>query len=332
MERDSVVDVVIIGGGPIGLFAAFNCGMRGMSVKVIEASPELGGKVTRFYPEKYIYDIGGLPRISGEALVDNMISQAAKHEPEVITERIVERVKKSEDGLFRITTDKGETHYSKTVISCTGMGRYQPVLLDKENASEFEGEALHYMFNKPEKFYHKKVAIVSDHRIAVDWALALDGKAERVYVINSKSEFSNADAEGMEKLVASSAEVFYDSIISSVNGKNKQLNSVTLSPKGRSESKLNVDHLLVYLGIKFAGIPLDEWNIKSEKGRVVVNTAMESSLPGFYAAGDTAYYPHKSLLIANGYTEAITAVNGIARYLDSNAPSQLYSTVVYKNI
>lgn len=331
MKEEPVVDVIIIGGGPVGLFAAFNCGMRGLTVKVIEANPELGGKVARFYPEKYIYDIGGMPSISGEKLVENMIAQAARHQPEMITEQIVEGIEKTESGLFSITTNKEERHCSKTVISCAGMGRYEPVLLNNEYASRFEGNFLHYMFKQPEKFNQKKVAIYSDHRVATDWAFALKGKAEKIYVINNTDEFTNTSAEDMDKLAIASDEICYNATISSLNGKNDCLDSITIVKDNQLEKELDVDHLLVYLGIKFASVPLEEWGIKSEKSRVSVNTGMESSLPGFYAAGDAAIYPDKSLLIANGYTEAITAVNSAAQYLDSKAPSQLYSTVVYRN-
>lgn len=331
-KKETLVDVAIIGGGPAGLFTAFNCGMRGLSTKVLEASKDPGGKVARFYPEKYIYDVGGIPGISGEELVKNMVAQAAMHHQEIITGSLVEQVEKNPEGIFCLTTDKGDRHYSRTVIACSGMGRYDPVLLEIEGLNQFEGEFLHYMFNKPEKFTGKKVAILSSHRAGIDWAAALEGKADRVYLINESNKFAAAGEEDLDKLNELSAHLHCGNRITSFYEEKGQLKQITLTDEEGGMEEVEVDQLLVYQGIKFIPAPFKEWNIVSERSRIVVSDGMESNLEGFYAAGDAAYYPGKSLLIANGYTEAITAVNSAALYLDSNAPKQMYSTVVYRHL
>jgi len=142
-EDQKVYDVTIIGGGPVGLFTAFYGGMRQASVKIIESLPQLGGQLTALYPEKYIYDVAGFPKILAQELVENLKKQMSKFEPTICLEQAVENVEKLEDGSFKLTTDT-EVHYSKTIIITAGNGAFQPRRLELGNASKFEGINLHY--------------------------------------------------------------------------------------------------------------------------------------------------------------------------------------------
>ena len=178
-EENKVYDITIIGGGPAGLFTAFYSGMRQASVKLIESLPQLGGQLAALYPEKYIYDVAGFPKVRAQELVNNLKEQMAKFNPTIVLEQAVENLEKLEDGTFKLTTDKG-VHYSKTVIITAGNGAFQPRRLELENAKHYEKSNLHYFIDDLNKFAGKKVVICGGGDSAVDWALMLENIAEEV--------------------------------------------------------------------------------------------------------------------------------------------------------
>ena len=185
-EDQKVYDITIIGGGPTGLFTAFYGGMRKASVKIIESLPQLGGQLATLYPEKYIYDVAGFPKVKAQDLVNNLKEQMAKFETTICLEQAVEGVEKQADGMFKLTTDK-EVHFSKTIIITAGNGAFQPRRLELEHASKFEGKNLHYFVDNLEHFRGKKVVICGGGDSAVDWALMLEPIAEKVYLVDRKS-------------------------------------------------------------------------------------------------------------------------------------------------
>ena len=187
-EDQKVYDITIIGGGPTGLFTAFYGGMRKASVKIIESLPQLGGQLATLYPEKYIYDVAGFPKVKAQDLVNNLKEQMAKFETTICLEQAVEGVEKQADGMFKFTTDK-EVHYSRTIIITAGNGAFQPRRLELENASEFEGKNLHYFVDNLEHFRGKKVVICGGGDSAVDWALMLEPIAEKVYLVHRRDKF-----------------------------------------------------------------------------------------------------------------------------------------------
>jgi thioredoxin reductase (NADPH) len=170
--NEKVYDITIIGGGPVGLFTAFYGGMRQASVKIIESLPQLGGQLSALYPEKFIYDIAGFPKVRAQELVNNLKEQMAKFEQTVVLEQSVKQVEKQADGVFKLTTDK-EIHYSKTIIITAGNGAFQPRRIEIEDAKKYESNNLHYFIDDLNHFEGKKVVVFGGGDSAVDWALML---------------------------------------------------------------------------------------------------------------------------------------------------------------
>ncbi|KWX88882.1 ferredoxin-NADP reductase, partial [Paenibacillus riograndensis] len=171
-------DLLIIGGGPAGMFAAFYGGMRQASVTLIESMPQLGGQLAALYPEKYIYDVAGFPKVTGQELVDNLSRQMELFQSDIRLEEKVVSLKKQDERHFVITTDKAEYH-SKAVIITAGVGAFEPRRLELPEAARFEKANLHYFVSDLNAFKGKKVLISGGGDSAVDWALMLEPIAEQ---------------------------------------------------------------------------------------------------------------------------------------------------------
>lgn len=204
-EDTQVYDITIIGGGPTGLFTAFYGGMRKATVKIIESLPQLGGQLTALYPEKFIYDVAGFPKIRARELVDNLQEQIKLFEPTVCLDQSVEKLEKQEDGIFKLTTNQ-EIHYTKTVIITAGNGAFQPRKLELENARDYEGKNLHYFINDMNYFQNKKVVIFGGGDSAVDWALMLEPIAEKVTIVHRRDKF-RAHEHTVENMRNSNVEI-----------------------------------------------------------------------------------------------------------------------------
>ena len=186
--NEKVYDITVIGGGPVGMFTAFYCGMRQASVKIIESLPQLGGQLSALYPEKFIYDIAGFPKVRAQELINNLKEQMDKFEQTIALEQSVQTVEKLEDGTFKLTTDK-EIHYSKAIIITAGNGAFQPRRIEIEDAEKYEKENLHYFINDLNQFAGKKVVVFGGGDSAVDWALMLEPIAEQVTIVHRRDKF-----------------------------------------------------------------------------------------------------------------------------------------------
>ncbi|MCP3029370.1 NAD(P)/FAD-dependent oxidoreductase [Halobacillus sp. A5] len=319
-------DVTIIGGGTTGLYTAFYCGMRDMKTKVLEYQPEAGGKVSFFYPEKRIYDVGGFPGIRGEELVADVEKQAKSIQPSVVTGVKVTSIDKLEDGSFVLTTGTGDKHYSKTIIVASGLGTFdmERVMLP---GSEKYMTSIHYTIQRIQQYKGKKAAVISDSRVGVDWAMALENVASEVHLINHDADFKAVYEHDIDKLEASSVQVHREKTAVELDGDGEALTRLKLN----SNEWLEVDDLLVYQGLKIEKSLYEEWGLPTEKGRIPVGHDMSTNIEGIFAAGDAVFYPHKTMLIASGFSEAMTAVNSAKKTIDPKAKSQVYSTVIYKH-
>ncbi|OKL35220.1 NAD(P)/FAD-dependent oxidoreductase, partial [Domibacillus mangrovi] len=187
-EEREIHDITIIGGGPVGLFTAFYAGMRQASVKIIESLPQLGGQLSALYPEKYIYDIAGFPKVRAQELIDNLVEQMNQFEPTISLEQSVETIERMENGVFSITTNK-EIHYTKAIIITAGNGAFQPRKLKIEGEEKFESANIHYFVQNLQQFAGKRVVVFGGGDSAVDWALMIEPVAEEVTLVHRRDKF-----------------------------------------------------------------------------------------------------------------------------------------------
>ncbi|WP_027726226.1 NAD(P)/FAD-dependent oxidoreductase [Tuberibacillus calidus] len=330
MSEKELFDVTIIGGGPTGLFTAFYSGMRQMKTKIIESMPQLGGQLTALYPEKYIYDVAGFPRIKAWDLVENLIEQAKQFDPTIVLEESVETLEKQEDGTFILRTSDGSEHYTRTVIITAGVGAFQPRRLDLENEKMYEGKTLHYFVKDMNRFKGKKVVISGGGDSAVDWANMLEPIAEKVYIVHRRDKF-RAHERSVEQMLQSSVVVKTPFVITELHGDGDNIHEVVIqTPKGENTETIEVDEVIVNHGFISALGPIKDWGLEIEKNSIVVNTKMETNIEGVYAAGDVTTYPGKVKLIATGFGEGPTAVNNAKSYLDPKARTQpMHSTSMF---
>ncbi len=319
VQDTNVYDITVIGGGPVGIFTAFYSGMRHAKVKIIEAMPQLGGQLSALYPEKYIYDIAGFPKIRAQELIDSLKEQASQFEPTVVLEQTVEnvvKVDKDGESLFELTTNTG-VHYSKTIIITAGIGAFQPRRIDVEDAKQYEGKNLHYFVDDLNVFAGEKVLVNGGGDSAVDWALMLEEIAEKVTIVHRRDQF-RAHEHSVELLQNSEKiDVRTPYTIADVHGDGEKISQVTIGEvRGDKSEIIDVDSVIVNFGFISALGPIKDWGLEIEKNCIVVNSKMETNIPGIYAAGDIATYEGKMKLIAAGFGEAPTAVNSAKDYID----------------
>ncbi|QTH39954.1 NAD(P)/FAD-dependent oxidoreductase [Cohnella sp. LGH] len=316
-SNTSIVDVAIIGGGPAGLFAAFYGGMRRMSVSLIESMPQLGGQLAALYPEKYIYDVAGFPKVTAQGLVDNLKAQLELFKPNVCLEEKVAQLTKLEERLFEIVTDKG-VHHARAVIIAAGVGAFEPRKLELPEAAAFEKANLHYFVSDLEKFRGQKVLISGGGDSALDWALMLEPIAEQVTLVHRRDKF-RAHEHSVELLQRSSVKVVTPTEITGLHGEGA-ISRVTLTDvKSGETTEHEVDAVIINFGFVSSLGPIAEWGFDIEGGSIVVDSRMETSIPGIFAAGDITTYPGKLKLIAVGFGEAPTAINNAKVYIDPDA-------------
>ncbi|MCK1997247.1 NAD(P)/FAD-dependent oxidoreductase [Psychrobacillus psychrodurans] len=323
-------DVTIIGGGPTGLFASFYGGLRDLKVKIIDSLPQLGGQLMELYPDKYIYDIGGLPKILAKDLVANLEEQAAYSNPTICLEETAIALEKLPD-YFALTTDKN-VHYSKTILLTSGIGSFQPRKLNVPGVAEYEGKNLHYKVKSLEAFRDSDVLVLGGGDSALDWSLMLEDVASKVTICHRREQFT-AHEMTIQQLQNSSVEVKTPYGIKEVTGDGEKIQEVVIVSKDKAEERIAVDHVLVNYGNVASLGPLKEWGLEMEKNSVVVNEKMETSVEGIYAAGDVCTHDGKVKLIAVGFGEVPIAISHIKAFIDPKARVQpKHSTSIFEEV
>ncbi|TCP27776.1 thioredoxin reductase (NADPH) [Scopulibacillus darangshiensis] len=328
-EDTKIYDITIIGGGPVGMFTAFYGGLRQATVKIIESLPQLGGQLSALYPEKYIYDVAGCPKVMAQVLVNNLKEQMDMFNPMICLEQAVETVEKQSDGIFKLTTNSG-MHYSKTIIITAGNGAFQPRRIELEEASQFENSNLYYFIDDLNAFAGQRVLVCGGGDSAVDWALMLEPIAEKVTLVHRRDKF-RAHEHSVENLRKSKVEILTPFIPSVIYGNGKIEQVVLEEIKGSGTEILDIDAMIVNFGFVSSLGPIkDNWGLEVQKNTIVVNSRMETNIEGIYAAGDVCTYDGKVKLIASGFGEAPTAVNNAKAYMDPKVRLQpLHSTSLF---
>lgn len=306
-------DLLIIGAGPTGLFAAYYAGFRGLSVAVVDSLPELGGQITAMYPEKQILDVAGFPSVKGRDLVEGLVAQAATADPAYFLDRTATTLVEDDDAVT-VGLDDGTEIRAKTVLVTAGIGKFSPRPLPAGDG--WLGRGLEFFVPSFAPYAGKDVVIVGGGDSAFDWALHLEPVAQSVTLVHRRDAF-RAHARTVEQVRSSSVEIVTRAEVSALRG-NGQLESVEITVDGEATER-PAQAVVAALGFIADLGPLQQWGIEVQKRHLVVNPAMRTNLARVFAAGDITEYPGKVRLIAVGFGEAATAVNNAAVVIDPTA-------------
>lgn len=319
--NDKVYDITIIGAGPAGLFTAFYGGMRQASVKLIESLPHTGGQLTALYPEKYIYDVAGFPKIRAQELVNNLEEQLNIFDSTIALGQSIETVEKLEDGTFKLVSQNNDVHYSKVIIITAGNGAFEPRRLNVDGCEQFEGNNLHYFVKDMEQFRGQNVVILGGGDSAVDWSLMLESIANKVTLIHRRDQF-RAHEHSLEQLKSSTIDILTPFVPTDIEGEERIERLVLQETRGEKIIKVDVDAVICNYGFVSKLGPIANWGLDIERNSIKVNSKMETNIPGIYAVGDINTFDGKVKLIATGFGEGPTAINNAMQFIDPKARIQ----------
>ncbi|MFD9667565.1 NAD(P)/FAD-dependent oxidoreductase [Rhodococcus sp. NPDC059968] len=305
------VDVLFVGAGPVGIYGAYYAGFRGLSVAVVDSLPTPGGQISAMYPEKMIYDIAGFPSVRGQSLVEGLLEQAAPFSPKYLLGQ--QACELSQTGSqWEVTTCTGARIRASAVVITGGVGAVTPRKL--ANGEDYVDRGLHYFVPQLDVLDGQDVVITGGGDSAVDWALASVERARSTTLVHRRQQF-RAHAHSVNLLRQSSCVQILDAHVSAIGGQQK-VESVEVSVKGSDDALVLPCSLVVAaLGFTMQLGPLADWGLTLEDRAIRVDTAMQTSRAGVFAAGDIATYPGKVKLIAVGFGEVATAVNNAAAIL-----------------
>ena len=315
---DYKADVVIIGAGPVGLFAVFECGMMNMKVHVIDSLAEIGGQCTALYPEKPIYDIPAHPKILAADLIKNLQDQAAPFHPTYhLNQQVVSL--REEHGSWHIETSQGIHLETKAIIIAAGVGAFGPNRPPLAGIERYEGTSVFYYVKNKSLFQNKRVVIAGGGDSAVDWALALAGEAKSVAMVHRRPKFRAApDSVGklMELVAQGTIDLHVPYQLDALKGEAGQLHGIVLKDMEGNTQEIEADCLLSFFGLSMNLGPIMTWGLSLDKSHITVDpTTCATSAPGVFAIGDVATYPNKQKLILIGFAEAAHAAHAIRALL-----------------
>lgn len=312
-----LVDVTIIGGGPCGLFASFYAGLRGMSVRVIDSLPELGGQLTALYPEKYVYDMPGFPKVLAKDLAANLIQQGTQFSPELVLGETANTLTKTDEG-YTIGAASGLELPTRTLIISAGAGAFSPTKIGVDREQEFEGKGVYYGVRDKSVFKDKRVAIVGGGDSAFDWCLNLLDTASEIKLVHRRDQFK-AHEDSIEKVKASGVPLLLWRTITELHGDDALTHATIQDTQTKITEPLHVDAIVVNIGFKSSLGPIKDWGLNIVKNQIQVDERYETNLPGVFAVGDVCTFGSKLKLIATGVGEAATAVCFAKTRLDPDA-------------
>ncbi|MGB8818884.1 MAG: NAD(P)/FAD-dependent oxidoreductase [Rhizobiaceae bacterium] len=306
MATQIETDVVIIGAGPVGLFAVFELGLYDLKCHLIDILDRPGGQCAELYPEKPIYDIPAWPEISGQGLTDKLMEQIKPFHPEFHFNRMVSELAKLEDGRFRTVTDEGEVFLSKVVVIAAGGGSFQPKRPPVAGIEAFEGKSVFYSVRRMEEFRGQDVLIVGGGDSALDWTLNLQPIAKSITLMHRRPEFKAAP-DSVKKMFALADEgrlTFLTGQLASLEGDDGQLSAVKVKTDD-GEKTISATRMLPFFGLTMKLGPVADWGLNLEQNLIHVDTEkFETNVPGIFAIGDINWYPGKLKLILSGFHEA----------------------------
>ena len=319
MAEPIKTDVLIIGAGPIGLFAVFELGLLDMKAHLVDILDKIGGQCAELYPEKPIYDIPGIPYTSAQGLVDALLQQIKPFNAQYHLNEMVETVEKIGDPLFLVKTDQGKEFESKIVVIAAGGGSFQPKRPPIPGVEPYEGKSIFYAVRKMEAFRGKRVVIVGGGDSALDWTLNLAPIASHLTLVHRRSEF-RASPDSVNKMMALVGEGKIDFVlgqVTSLHGEGGQLSKALVKTNDGSSFDIACDAMLPFFGLTMKLGPVANWGFELKNNELIpVNTeSFETSTPGIFAIGDINWYPGKLKLILSGFHEAALMAQKAYRYV-----------------
>jgi len=318
-----VYDLTILGAGPTGLFAAFYAGLRGMRTKIIEALPEPGGQLAVLYPEKYIFDVPGHPKILAKDLVRQLLEQCHLFEPTfVYNQRIDTLTRAIVEGqeVWRMGTAT-EAHYTRTVLICGGIGAFEPNRLDRIGVAEHEGNGVYYFVQNKRPFRDKRILVVGGGDTAIDWCLNLKDWAKEITLIHRRDGFRAHESSLTSMRVAGIPMMtFWE--LKRVHGDGRVRGATIYDNRTGEEREIEVDVVLLSLGFKASLGAIEHWGLEAADARHLrVDGHMRTNLPGVFAAGDIASVEGSEPLnlIVTGFGQAAIAANAAKQSLDPSS-------------
>jgi ferredoxin/flavodoxin---NADP+ reductase len=325
--KKKIYDITIIGGGPTGLFAAFYAGMRNASCKIIDSMPALGGRLTAVYPEKYIYDVAGFPKILARDLIHNLIEQIKPYQTEICLSETAQHLSKNTDGIWELQTNVG-THLTRTLVIAAGVGSYSPKKHQAPGSLEFEGNGITYAVIEKSIYKNRNILIAGGGDSALDWANELVGIAKSIILVHRSDKFRAHD-DSVNKLQKTNARVILNSEIAGFYGESHLKEVRIKGIEDHKEEVIFVDNALIMFGFNSSLGKIKEWGLKLSGNGICVNEKMETNLPGIFAVGDMAKYAAKLDLIVTGFSEASIAVAFAKVFLNPKEKAQpMHSTTL----
>ena len=310
-------DVVIIGAGPVGLFAVFELGLLDMKCDVIDILDKPGGQCAELYPDKPIYDIPGIPEISGGELTKSLLEQIKPFNPKFHLSTIVSELKQINNDLWEVVTDSDKIFHTKVIVIAAGGGSFQPKKPPIDGIDDYEGKSVFYSIKNIEKFYNKEIAIVGGGDSALDWALTLHKKSKNLTLIHRRKEFRAAPdtVNKVMKLIDDGSINFELGQVKELVGSDGQLNKIICKDK-EEEKEIKCEAMLPFFGLTMKLGPVANWGLNLEQNLIRVNTeTFETNQKGIFAIGDINYYPGKLKLILCGFHEGALMAQKAHQYI-----------------
>jgi thioredoxin reductase (NADPH) len=307
MSNTFQTDAVIIGAGPVGLFAVFELGLLDIKAALVDILPKTGGQCAELYPEKPIYDIPALPIVTGQELTDRLMEQIKPFEPKFFLNQMAEKLEKLEDGSWSLETDLGQVIHAKVVIIAAGGGSFTPKKPPIPNIENYEGTGVHYAVRQMENFRDKNILIVGGGDSALDWFINLQPIAEHITLLHRRDEFKAApdSVHKMRALVESGKGKLIFGEVKELHGDTPALSGVTIKTKDGDMIQHDCDTLLPFFGLTMKLGPIANFGLNFENNLIPVDTEkFQTSTPGIFAIGDINSYPGKLKLILSGFHEA----------------------------
>jgi thioredoxin reductase (NADPH) len=318
MSEAIKTDVLIIGAGPVGLFAVFELGLLDIKTHLVDILDKVGGQCAELYPEKPIYDIPGIPLITGHGLAEALMEQIKPFHPTFHLGEMVTTIENVGDPVFRITTDGGKVFECKAVVIAAGGGSFQPKRPPIAGIEPYENKSVHYAVRKMEAFRDKNLLIVGGGDSALDWTLNLQPIAKRLTLVHRRDDFRGAPASvaKMRALVASGAMDLKIGQVSGLEGADGQLTAASIKGGDGNETRVEVDAMLPFFGLTMKLGPVANWGFDLHDELIPVDVStFETSKPGLFAIGDINTYPGKLKLILSGFHEAALMAQRVHHYV-----------------